>query len=128
MDNEEYKVTFGNENDNNNDNDSNENELTSEHVQQMFYIYNSVMNGWTVKKIGIRTFEFRKSRQDEMKDIYKRYFSRMARTVPPPQLHRRYRSKSKSQSQSKSQTQHVPSSAKVNFLDDFLAREFNPGK
>jgi hypothetical protein len=64
--------------------DDDESEETR-HIQKMFYIYNSVMNGWTVRMIEPDTFEFKKNRQDEMRDIYKRYFKRMA-TIKSPGL------------------------------------------
>lgn len=48
---------------------------TEQHLERMLYIYNCIMDGWTVRKIDHHTFEFKKDRQQEIRDIYKRFFS-----------------------------------------------------
>ena len=57
---------------------------SEKHIECMLYIYNCIMDGWTVRKVGASTFEFKKDRQQEIRDIYKRFFSvnRDAETKP----------------------------------------------
>lgn len=56
-------------------------EKAEKHIERMLYIYNCIMDGWTVRKIDECTFEFKKDRQQEIRDIYKRFFSVNSKTV-----------------------------------------------
>ena len=39
-------------------------------LHKMLFIYNAVLNGWTVKLISKNNFEFKKSKDDVKKEIY----------------------------------------------------------
>ena len=58
------------------DDSKNPEEEAEKHIERMLYIYNCIMNGWTVRKVDHCTFEFKKDRQQEVRDIYKRFFSK----------------------------------------------------
>ena len=39
-------------------------------LHKMLFIYNAVLNGWTVKKLSNNKFEFKKNKEDVKKEIY----------------------------------------------------------
>ena len=39
-------------------------------LHKMLFIYNAILNGWTVKLISDNNFEFKKNKEDVKKEIY----------------------------------------------------------
>ena len=39
-------------------------------LHKMLFIYNAILNGWTVKKVSKNKFEFKKHKDDVKKEIY----------------------------------------------------------
>ena len=37
------------------------------HIQKMLFVFNALLSGWTVKMVGIDTFEFKKDRKNQKK-------------------------------------------------------------
>jgi hypothetical protein len=35
------------------------------HIQKMLFVFNALLSGWTVKMVGIDTFEFKKDRKNQ---------------------------------------------------------------
>lgn len=42
-----------------------------EHLQRMLFVYNAILNGWTVRKVSDSSFEFKKKKELELEDIEK---------------------------------------------------------